>query len=65
MKEMRVMGVCASCTAMFSFDPSLVPTIKVKDIRQPLCQSCVEEINDRRKLVHTLPIPIPAGAYGT
>jgi hypothetical protein len=48
---------------MFAFDPDKVPTVIVDHVRQPLCQSCVEQTNDKRKLVQLLPIPIPVGAY--
>jgi len=60
---MRVMGVCVCCTAMISFDPERVPFIKIKGQKQPLCESCVHETNERRKLLKLYPIVIPEGTY--
>jgi hypothetical protein len=60
---MRVMGVCACCAAIVSFDPDRVPTIKINGQKQPLCESCVGEANARRNLLKLQPIVIPEGTY--
>lgn len=56
-------GVCFGCKRLFSFNPHRVPSIPIKGVREPICLSCVERVNPRRKALGLQPIvPLP-GAY--
>lgn len=54
------MGNCITCNQFFEFNPDKVPSIRVNGVREPVCQSCVEIINTRRKAEGLEPItPLP------
>jgi len=48
---------------MFTFNPDLVPSIRVTGFREPVCRSCVEEVNPVRVAKGLDPIQILPGAY--
>ena len=57
------MGGCFRCGQLFTFNPNLVPSIRVQGERQPVCLACVNEVNPLRVKNGLQPIvPLP-GAY--
>ncbi len=67
-------GFCVNCNSMMSFNPDLVPSIRVsrKDgkwvadpagSREPLCKSCVGLLNRKREEQGLPPFPIHPNAY--
>ena len=56
-------GDCVACGAVFSFAPSLVPSITYKGTRRPICRACVERVNPMRADRGLPPIVPLAGAY--
>lgn len=52
-------GVCCCCNKIFSFHPNKVPSFK----GEPICKTCVEKINIKRKENKLPPITILPGAY--
>ena len=57
-------GECYGCKQMFSFNPDLVPSIRINGVKEPICQSCVERVNPQRIANGLEPIRPMAGAYG-
>ena len=58
-----VMGSCYGCGSIFTFNPNKVPSVIVKGVREPICQSCVDRANPERIKNGLEPIvPLP-GAY--
>lgn len=43
---MWVIGLCVGCRQIFGFNPLRVPSIVVKDQREPLCRTCAERWNE-------------------
>ena len=63
MAYISAIGACRACRRLFSFNPDLVPSIRIDGVRQPICQSCVDRANLKRKENGLEPItPLP-GAY--
>lgn len=71
MGYMWAMGACFRCHRVFSFNPELVPSIRVNaqgefdpnGSREPVCAACVRAVNPRRIRNGLEPIrPLP-GAY--
>lgn len=67
---MMLLAACWGCGGMFSSNPSLVPSVRVKDgqldpngTREPLCRECVEKINAHRVSVGLEPFAIHPEAY--
>jgi hypothetical protein len=56
-------GKCVSCRKLFSFNPNLVPAIRVNGIREPICKTCVDAVNPTRIARGLEPIVILPGAY--
>jgi hypothetical protein len=57
---MFVLGLCAACHQLVSFNPHWVPSIRVHGLKEPLCQRCAERWND----LHPEPAqPIHPDAY--
>jgi hypothetical protein len=62
---------CFGCGKYFSFNPELVPSIRVnskgkpdpRGVREPICRTCVERVNPKRIANGLPPIVIPEGAY--
>jgi len=57
------MAPCYGCHRPFSFNPNLVPSIRINDVRQPICQDCVEQANPLRERNGLPKIEILPGAY--
>lgn len=56
-------GNCIGCGTVFSFNPMRVPSVTVRQTREPICQGCVERTNPMRIANGLDPIvPLP-GAY--
>jgi len=54
---------CFGCGRLFSYNPNLVPSIRIRGRREPICQRCVDYANPKRKENGLEPIvPLP-GAY--
>ena len=58
-----MLGNCACCGSPFTFNPHLVPSVRVKGTRRPICQFCVREANKLREAKKLEPIKILDGAY--
>lgn len=63
-------AACWCCRQPFGSNPSLVPSIRVKDgvpdpegVREPLCRSCVEQLNKARVAKGLEPFKIHPEAY--
>lgn len=54
---------CANCGNPFSYNPNLVPSVRVKGIREPICRNCVEVANPIREKKGLEPIKVLPGAY--
>ena len=58
-----VLGACVRCHQPFTFNPLLVPSVRVDGQREPVCQACVDAVNPIRAARGLAPIvPLP-GAY--
>jgi|SRR6188508_2770743 len=51
---------CASCHTPMLCNPDLVPSIRIKGVKEPVCESCVERWNTLHPDTH---FTIPTGAY--
>lgn len=50
MSYMFVMGACFRCNKIITFNPNKVPSVKDENaVKQPICASCVKEIQDIQK----------------
>lgn len=66
-----MLGLCANCRRPFTFNPDLVPSIRLNaaaqpdehGTRQPICEACVRAANPERKRRGLEPIEILPGAY--
>lgn len=58
-----VFGHCCNCSQFMKFNPIHVPSVRVNGKREPVCKKCVEELNEKRKLVGAEPWPIHPEAY--
>ena len=71
MAFMSAMSPCIGCGQVFSYNPDLVPSIRLNaqgqpdpnGSREPICQSCVERVNPKRIANGLQPIVILPGAY--
>lgn len=59
MAWMSVIANCFLCDRVFASNPSKVPSVK----NQPICESCLELVQEARKARGMDPFPVPAGAY--
>lgn len=64
MAWMIVHGHCINCGYLFSFNPELVPSIRVKGEREPVCKDCITRANEARKLAGHSLFWIHPDAYG-
>lgn len=53
------MGTCLACKKTFTFHPSFVPALG----GEPVCESCMELVNEKRKAMGLDPHPIHPRAY--
>ena len=56
-------GTCAACGNPFSFNPNLVPSIRVNGVREPVCRTCIDRVNPVRAEKGLPPIAVLDGAY--
>jgi hypothetical protein len=63
MSYMLAYGHCIRCGREFGFNPDLVPSIRIKGIREPICKACVERVNPIRKEKGLDPIVPHPNAY--
>jgi len=55
---------CFVCEQVFTYNPHRVPSIRnARDVREPVCESCMTQINERRKAKGLEPFPVLPGAY--
>lgn len=59
MSWMYVMGSCFSCGRIFSFNADYVPSFN----GEPICEICIELVNENRKEGGLLEWPVHAEAY--
>jgi hypothetical protein len=60
MGYMFAMGICCGCHQPFSFNPELVPSVRINGMKEPICQTCVERVNPVRQQNGLEPIrPLP------
>lgn len=58
------MGACIACGRPFAFNPHRVPsTSAVTGSREPVCRSCMDWINRKRRELGLEPFQIEADAY--
>lgn len=57
------MGSCCMCRKTFSFNPDLVPSLRIDGIRREVCRECVNAVNVERKKCGLAPHPVSPGAY--
>ena len=63
MGYMVAIGRCLCCGRHFTFHPERVPSLTVEGRREPVCRTCVDNVNPTRKangLSEIVPLP---GAY--
>jgi len=58
-----VIGECAACHKPFTFNPHLVPSVRVNGVREPICRNCINIANQRRQAAGVELIQILPGAY--
>lgn len=71
MSYMFVTAACLTCGRPFTFNPDLVPSIRVNaqgqpdpnGTKEPICQSCVDRGNILREKKGLPPIVVLPGAY--
>lgn len=56
-------GHCYGCGRLFTFNPGLVPSIRIEGSREPICGECVERANPMREANGLEPIRVLPGAY--
>lgn len=65
MAWMTAIGPCVVCKRNFTFNPERVPSVRVKGVREPVCESCLRQANVERKKRGMAPFPEPhPDAYG-
>ena len=63
MGYLTAMGECANCHRLFSFNPELVPSVRVNGHREPVCRPCIEQANTIRKGRGLGALQVLPGAY--
>lgn len=54
---------CIGCGKLMTYNPHLVPSVRVNGVREPICAICVEAANPERKKRGLDPIVVMPGAY--
>lgn len=57
------MGTCATCGRMMTFNPALVPSVRLHGEKVPVCRECIEAANPERERRGLPLIEIRPGAY--
>jgi hypothetical protein len=60
---MYVIGPCIGCGQIFTFNPDLVPSVRIDGEREPICQNCVDHANVNRVSKGLEPIIPHSQAY--
>lgn len=63
MGYMSAIAPCVRCHKVFTFNPNLVPSIRVNNVKEPICKECVEWANPLRKEKGLPLIAVLPGAY--
>lgn len=63
MGYMLAMAPCFGCKRVISFNPDLVPSIRVNGEKEPVCGDCIAAANPRRIANGLAPIEVLPGAY--
>ncbi len=59
-----VWSPCAGCGRVIGYNPHHVPSIRVKDVREPVCRSCFNRWNEMHRTSKGLdPVPLHPDAY--
>ncbi len=56
-------GSCAGCGRVFSFNPVRVPSVRINDVREPVCETCIRAANTERLRMGLEPFHVPDNAY--
>ena len=56
-------AACVNCGHLFTFNPDLVPSVRVNGVREPICKACVDYANPVRVKNGLEPIRVLPGAY--
>ena len=56
-------GACCACNRVFGFNPHHVPSILVEGKREPVCKTCVEFANPKRKAAGLQEFDVHPDAY--
>lgn len=66
MAYMIAHGPCWCCGRAFSFNPDLVPSFRDPEtnVKEPVCDTCMELVNRKRRQRGQLPHPVHPNAYG-
>lgn len=54
-----VVGECIACKGFITFNPNLVPSLRINGVREPLCEACARKWGE----IHKTPVTIAPGAY--
>lgn len=60
---MFAIGHCVRCDQRFTFNPDLVPSIRVNGEREPVCKNCIAWANTQRAANGLPLLEIMPGAY--
>lgn len=61
-----IYGRCFACGGYFGFNAEHVPSYRgpeTGDVREPICRSCIERVNARRREEGREPWPVHSQAY--
>jgi hypothetical protein len=56
-------GRCINCKNVFTFNPLRVPSVRIKNQREPVCSPCMVKVNTHRKNNGQKPFHIHSDAY--
>lgn len=64
MGYMMIYAPCVVCKKPFASNPNKVPSFRVNGVKEPICKSCLDLVNEKRKEKGLEPFPPPLpGAY--
>jgi len=58
-----VTGTCCCCGGVFSFNPVRVPSATVRGTREPICSTCIVQVNQKRKEAGLATWPVYPDSY--
>lgn len=59
----QAIGRCLLCRQPFGFNPHKVPSYRVNGEREPICPTCMADLNQKRQMAGLDPFPIAPDAY--